>query len=141
MARKLSALALGGCLLLTALPAFAGDRDHGKNKSKHKGAHSGPGHSYGSYSASGVPPGLAKKGGLPPGLAKRLGRPVPARLYVAFDPRRDDRAWFLIDDRWVLFRGFDPGLRLEVRNALSLPHVPLPPLRPPVPRLHVVLFG
>lgn len=89
----------------------------------------------------GTPPGLAKKGGLPPGLAKRLGRPVPARIYVAFDPRRDDRAWFLIDDRWVLYGDFDPVLRLEVRHSLALPHIPLPPMPPPLPGLHVVIFG
>ena len=76
----------------------------------------------------GVPPGLAKKGGLPPGLAKKYGAAPPARVYMAFDPARVDRAWFLIDGRWVLRRGFDAAVRVEVRDALSLPPVP-----PPVP--------
>lgn len=89
----------------------------------------------------GVPPGLAKKGGLPPGLAKKFGAAPPARAYVAFDPGRDDRAWFLIDGRWVLKQRFDASLRVEVRGAMALPAVP-----PPVPlpqvgvALHVVLF-
>lgn len=136
MVKKLSALMVGA-VLLTAVPALAG---HGKDKGKVHGKSKSmvvavpPGH-------GGTPPGLAKKGGLPPGLAKKLGRPVPARIYVAFDPRRDDRAWFLIDDRWVLHRNFDPGLRLELRSLLDLPHTPRPPVRPPLGRLHIVLFG
>jgi hypothetical protein len=65
---------------------------------------------------------------LPPGLAKKYGATVPTRVYVAVDPRRDDRAWFLIDGRWVLRQGFDPTVRVEVRNAWALPPVP-----PPVP--------
>ncbi len=76
----------------------------------------------------GVPPGLAKKGGLPPGLAKKFGAHVPETAYVAFDPRHVDRAWFLIDGRWVLRTRFDAGVRAEVRDALLLPPVP-----PPVP--------
>src|SRR5882672_6750551 len=78
----------------------------------------------------GGPSGLAKKGGLPPGLAKRFGPTVPARAYVAVDPRYDDRAWFLIDGRWVLQQGFDPDLRVEVRSLMTLPPIPGPP---PVP--------
>lgn len=89
----------------------------------------------------GAPPGLAKKGGLPPGLAKKFGPAPPARAYVAFDPARDDRAWFLIDGAWVLERNFDASLRVEVRGAMALPAVP-PPV--PLPRLdvafRVVLF-
>ena len=89
----------------------------------------------------GTPPGLAKKGGLPPGLAKKFGATPPARAYVALDPARDDRAWFLIDGRWVLKQRFDDALRVEVRGAIALPAVP-PPV--PLPRvgvaLHVVLF-
>ena len=89
----------------------------------------------------GVPPGLAKKGGLPPGLAKKFGPAPPSRAYIAFDPGRDDRAWFLIDGRWVLKQGFDAALRVEVHGAIALPAVP-PPV--PLPRggvaLHVVLF-
>ena len=89
----------------------------------------------------GVPPGLAKKGGLPPGLARKFGPAPPAHAYIAFDPRRDDRAWFLIDGRWVMRRQFDSALRVEVRGAMAMPAVP-----PPVPlpsvgiALHVVLF-
>jgi len=89
----------------------------------------------------GVPPGLAKKGGLPPGLAKKFGPSPPARAYVALDPRRDDRAWFLIDGRWTLRDTFDSALRVEVRGAMAMPAVP-----PPIPlpavgvALRVVLF-
>jgi hypothetical protein len=61
----------------------------------------------GQVKKGGVPPGLAKKGGLPPGLAKKFGAAPPARAYVAFDPARDDRAWFLIDGRWILKQQFD----------------------------------
>jgi hypothetical protein len=89
----------------------------------------------------GVPPGLAKKGGLPPGLAKKFGPAPPARAYVAFDPAHDDRAWFLIDGRWVLKQKFDSNLRVEVRGAMALDPVP-PPV--PLPSLNidfrVVLF-
>lgn len=91
----------------------------------------------------GLPPGLAKKGGLPPGLAKRFGPTVPAKAYVAIDPRYDDRAWFLIDGRWVLQQGFDEGLRVETRSLMALPAIAKPP---PVPlpsagvAFHVVLF-
>jgi hypothetical protein len=89
----------------------------------------------------GVPPGLAKKGGLPPGLAKKFGPAPPARAYVAFDPAHDDRAWFLIDGRWILKQRFDSNLRVEVRSAMALPPVP-PPV--PLPSLNiafrVVLF-
>jgi len=95
----------------------------------------------GQVKKGGVPPGLAKKGGLPPGLARKFGPAPPARAYVAFDPRYDDRAWFLIDSRWVLRQDFDPGLRIEVRGAMALPSI-----APPVPlpavgvALRVVLF-
>jgi len=88
----------------------------------------------------GVPPGLAKKGGLPPGLAKKFGE-VPGKAYIAFDPDRDDRAWFLIDGRWVLEEGFEDILRTEVKDVRSRPPAP-----PPVPLplvdidLRVVLF-
>ena len=73
--------------------------------------------------------------------AERFRATPPARAYVAFDPGRDDRAWFLIDGRWVLKQRFDDALRVEVRGAIALPAVP-PPV--PLPRvgvaLHVVLF-
>lgn len=93
--------------------------------------------------SEGGPPGLAKKGGIPPGLAKRFGQTVPATAYIAVDPRYDDRAWFLIDGRWVLQQGFDESVRLEVRSLLALPAISAPP---PVPlpsveiAFHVVLF-
>jgi hypothetical protein len=89
----------------------------------------------------GLPPGLAKKGGLPPGLAKKFGAHRPEKAYVAFDPLHEDRAWFLINGKWVLMKRFDASLRAEVRDALQLPPVP-----PPVPlpsvrvQLRVVLF-
>lgn len=89
----------------------------------------------------GVPPGLARKGGVPPGLAKKFGGAPPPKAYVAFDPRYDDRAWFLIDNRWVLRRNFESSVRVEVRQAVMLPAV-----APPVPlpsahvAFHVVLF-
>ena len=90
----------------------------------------------------GVPPGLAKKGGLPPGLARKYGSRIPERPYVAVDPRYQDRAWFLIDGRWELRRGFDASLQVEIRDVLRLPAAP-PPI--PLPRvgvdLHVVLFN
>lgn len=89
----------------------------------------------------GVPPGLAKKGGLPPGLAKKFGAAPPAKAYVAFDLAHDDRAWFLIDGRWILKQNFDSSLRVEVRGAMALPSVPAPV---PLPSLgiafRVVLF-
>jgi hypothetical protein len=91
----------------------------------------------------GVPPGLAKKGGVPPGLAKRFGPSLPAKAYIAVDPRYDDRAWFLIDGRWVLQEGFDADVRLEVRSLAALPPAPQPP-PVPLPKLalgfRVVLF-
>jgi len=89
----------------------------------------------------GVPPGLAKKGGLPPGLAKKFGAHRPEKAYVAFDPLHQDRAWFLINGRWVLKKRFNASLRAEVRDALQLPPVP-PPLPLPSVRveLRVVLF-
>jgi hypothetical protein len=93
---------------------------------------------------TGTPPGLAKKGGVPPGLAKQFGRMVPATAYIAVDPRHDDRAWFLIDDRWVLRQNFDPGVRAEVRSLFPLPPLPHPP-PVPLPRLdaplRVLRFG
>jgi hypothetical protein len=125
-------------VLLAAVGTAPLAADHGKPKA-HPAKPAAvrqtpPGH-------GGVPPGLAKKGGMPPGLAKRLGRPLTQRVYVAFDPRREDRAWFLVDDRWVEQTGFDASLRLEVRDSLRLPAIPLPPVPPPLARLHVVLFG
>jgi hypothetical protein len=92
----------------------------------------------------GVPPGHAKHGGLPPGLAKKFGPSIPEQCYIAVDPRYDDRAWFLIDGRWVLHQGFNPDVRVEVRQVMALPALPSPP-PVPLPKvqvgLHVVLFG
>lgn len=87
-----------------------------------------------------VPPGLAKKGGIPPGLAKKFGRNVPERAYMAFDPSRNDQAWFLIDNRWVL-KPLSGTQRTEVRRYVDFPSV-----APPVPlpsvnyNFRVVLF-
>jgi hypothetical protein len=93
---------------------------------------------------TGTPPGLAKKGGVPPGLAKNFGTTVPATAYIAFDPRHDDRAWFLIDNRWVLRQNLEPPVRAEVRSLFTLPPLPGPP-PVPLPRLdaplRVIRFG
>jgi hypothetical protein len=121
---------LATALLTAALPAWTQGRGHDKGVP--------PGHA----KRDGVPPGLAKKGGLPPGLAKKFGPRVPERPYVALDPRRQDRAWFLIDGRWELRQGLSVGIQAEIRDALRLPAAP-PPV--PLPRagvdLHVVLFN
>lgn len=123
---------------LMPLQAFA-DKDGGKGhgNDKHHDKHH-------VHDGKGVPPGLAKKGGVPPGIAKKFGASKPERPYVAFDPRYDDRAWFLIEGRWVLKRNFDSALRMEVRQSMLLPPVP-PPI--PLPKisgsvdLRVVLFN
>ncbi|HXU44223.1 MAG TPA: hypothetical protein VN783_01750 [Thermoanaerobaculia bacterium] len=79
----------------------------------------------------------------PPGLARVYGPRRPARAYVAFDPRYNDRAWFLIDGRWVLRDRLDPDVRVEIRHLLAGPPLPLPP-PPPIPlpdaRLRLMLF-
>ena len=106
------------------------------------------GHNHGSppgHAQQGASPAAhAKHRGLPPGLAKKFGPTVPERCYVAVDPRYDDRAWFLIDGRWVLRQGFDSSVRVEVRQVIGLPALPSPP-PVPLPKLqvglHVVLFG
>ncbi len=112
-----------------------GDRRDDRSLGRRDDHGDAPGHERGG------PPGLARSGRLPPGLAKKFGRRAPERAYVAFDPRYDDRAWFLIDGRWVLQRNFDPGLRSEVHVARGYESVP-PPV--PLPRvgvsLNVVLF-
>jgi hypothetical protein len=88
-----------------------------------------------------VPPGLAKKGGLPPGLAKKFGAVVPEKAWIAFQPERDDGAWFLIEGEWTLMTGFSASLRAEVREARQRP-ASTPPVAPPKVgvALHVVLF-
>jgi hypothetical protein len=117
--------------VLIAMPQGRGHEKHGNDGP--------PGHARG---GDGVPPGLAKKGGLPPGLAKKFGARVPERPYIAVDPRYTDRAWFLIDGRWELRKGFSVGVQAEVRDVLRMPAAP-PPV--PLPRvgvdLHVALFN
>ena len=121
---RITALVLAA-LALGPAPAFSDpDRSYGKGQ-------------------GGAPPGLAKKGGvppgqagrnvLPPGLAKKYGQPVAGPVYVAVDPRYDDRAWFLVDRRWVMREHFDAAARAEVRLAMHYatvaPPVPLPRAR------------
>ncbi len=111
-------------LMLFVSPLMAHHEGHEGNEGKGKGTP--PGHS----KNSGTPPGLAKKGGVPPGLAKKFGTRLPPVAYIAIDPKHDDRAWFLIDNKWVLKTGFDDPLKLEVRDILKQPPLPTPP---PVP--------
>ena len=138
--------ALVVAVALSALPlaALVADAKPPKEKpAKEKPAKSASSRSGGPARKDGTPPGLAKKGGLPPGLAKKLGPTRPEKVYVAFDRRHDDRAWFLIEGDWILKSGFDPSIRSEVRASFSLPPLPAPP-PVPLPRvgadLHVVLF-
>ena len=71
---------------------------------------------------AGGPPGLAKKGGVPPGLAKRFGPTVPAKAYIAVDPRHDDRAWFLIDGRWATYQFTRANLARDYRETVNTVH-------------------
>jgi hypothetical protein len=93
-----------------------------------------------------APPGLAKKGGLPPGLAKQFGKTAPQTGYIALDPQHDDRAWFLVNGRWVLHERLEDSVRAEVRQLLAQP-APPQPISPPVPlpplnvRFRIVAFG
>lgn len=125
--KKITAFLL--CTLLVSAPALAGGPKKGTPPGQAK--------------ESGVPPGLAKKGGLPPGIAKKFGAKPPVIAYIAIDPRYVDRAWFLIDDKWTLKKGFDASLQIEIRDSLKLPPVPppipLPKLNLPDP-LHVISF-
>ena len=115
------------CAVLLALPAIAGGPKKGTP----------PGHA----KKDGVPPGLAKKGGLPPGLAKKFGAKPPVIAFIAIDPKFHDRAWFLIDNKWMLKTDFDAPLKLEIRDALKLPPVPPPIPLPKLPDpLHVISF-
>ncbi|MCM2315564.1 MAG: hypothetical protein NDJ92_10480 [Thermoanaerobaculia bacterium] len=131
-------IAFALCAALIALPAAADKAKKGTSPGQAKQGGAQPG-----AKGAGVPPGLAKKGGLPPGIAKKFGARPPAVAYIAIDPRYHDRAWFLIDGRWTLKKGFDDPLRLEIGAALKLPPVPppipLPKLNLPDP-LHVVSF-
>jgi hypothetical protein len=115
----------------------------GAESPKEKQAKSSSSKAGGPERKRGTPPGLAKKGALPPGLAKKLGPAPREKVYVAFDRRHDDRAWFLIEGEWILKSGFEPSVRSEVRASLTLPPFPAPP-PVPLPRigaeLHVALF-
>lgn len=121
-------------LVTTSLAALAQGHGHGK----HKGVPPGQA----KKDRGDLPPGLAKKGGLPPGLAKKFGRRLPERPYVAVDPRHPDRAYFLLNGKWVLKQGFSLDLQAEIKGVLNLPLAP-PPV--PLPKigvdLHVVLFN
>ena len=86
----------------------------------------------------GLPPGQAKKATLPPGLAKKYGAKRPETVYVAFDHRYEDRAWFLVDGNWVLRSGFDADVRTEVKASFGLPPLPAPP-PVPLPKVGVAL--
>ncbi|MGK2856294.1 MAG: hypothetical protein ACSLFQ_03705 [Thermoanaerobaculia bacterium] len=139
-------IAFALCAVLTAVPALAVKSPKGTppGQAKHDGMQpraSGDGVPSGLAKKSGVPPGLAKKGGIPPGLAKKFGVRPPAIRYIAIDPRFDDRAWFLIDNKWTLKTGFDAPLKLELRDSLKRPSVssPIPLPRIPDP-LHVISF-
>jgi len=125
------AVALLAPALILALAGGVG----ADGKKKDKGTP--PGHAR----TGGVPPGLAKKGGVPPGLARKFGTKLPEKAYIALDPNRDDRAWFLIEGRWVLEEGFDVALRAEVVQVRARPAAS-PPVAPPLVDvdLHVVLF-
>lgn len=121
------AIAFLMCALLVSSFAFAGNPNHGTPPGQAK--------------KDGVPPGLAKKGGLPPGIAKKFGATPPAIVYIAIDPRYVDRAWFLIDKKWTLKKGFDVPLQDEIRDSLKLPPVPPPIPLPKLPDpLHVISF-
>ena len=82
-----------------------------------------------------------------PGLAKKLGPTPSARVFIALDPRRDDLAWFLIDDRWVLRSLPEASVRREIRDLLRSPLPPSfslgaadPAARPGID-LRLVIFG
>ena len=80
-------------------------------------------------------------GVMPKDVAKKFGNQVPEKAYIAVDPSRDDRAWFLIEGRWVLKDGFTGSLRVEIGQVRTRPAAP-PPVSPPLVDvdLHVVLF-
>ena len=90
-------------VLLGSVPALADkpDRDKGVPPGLAKKGGLPPGQAKKAV----PPPGLARKGGLPPGLAKKFGSTVPSTAYIALDPRHDDRAWFLVNGRWMLRQG------------------------------------
>jgi hypothetical protein len=115
-------------VMLTILMFVSPLMAHHEGNEGHEGK--GKGAPPGQSKQQGTPPGLAKKGGMPPGLAKKFGTKLPPVAYIAIDPKHDDRAWFLIDDKWVLKSGFDTPLQQEVRDTLKLPSLPTPP---PIP--------
>lgn len=118
-------------MLLVSSPVIAGGPKKGTPPGQaKKGVSPSP-------AKNGVPPGLAKKGGIPPGLAKKFGTRVPLVAYIAIDPRRSDRAWFLIGDKWTHKTGFDALLQREVRDLLNRPRVTSPT---PLPRTRDPLF-
>jgi len=126
---------LGCVLLFLALGAFAGGSTVAGQGNGHPGKKTPPGLAKKGH----VPPGLAKKRGcLPPGLAKKAGARSRCNLYMAVDPRHDDRAWFLIEGRWIL-RELDDLARGDLKAQLAL-HVESPP-RPdtPLPNVSVDL--
>ena len=87
-------------------------------------------------------PGLARKTKLPPGLAKKFGNKRQNVSWVAIDPMKPDQAWLLIDNKWILEKGFDFKVKNEVKASLSLP-VARPQVAPPNvgAKLHVVKFN
>ena len=138
MKTNLTALAIA---VVIASPSLAGADEKKSPPSLAGKSSTSSAKSNDSKEKKGTPPGLAKKSELPPGLAKKVGSKRPANVYVAFDPKRSDRAWFLIDGKWKLEDGFDVTLRGEVKASLALPTV-----KPPVPlpkvdaKLQVVKF-
>jgi hypothetical protein len=130
---------LAACLMLA--PVVGGAQGASQPPGQEKKAGTPPGQA----KKGSVPPGHATRGCLPPGLAKQLGPNAPCRVYVVFDPEHRDRAWFLVDDQWLVRTDLEVSVRQELTLALEL-EVPAPP-PPPIPLPHVeggltvMLFG